>query len=214
MTYTEVNAILTDRDPATHRRSTATLVPLFERMHELFEILNARRRRRGSIDFDLKEAGDRARRRGAGRGRSSPPSATSRTGSSRSSCCWRTRPSREHLDEQRRAGALPRPRRAGPAEGREFEEFISTLGYSLGAPRERVRPRHFQKLVERMRGKPEEKPIAFLMLRTMQKARYDAVEPRPLRPGGDELHAFHVADPPLSRTWSSTARCASRGTAR
>jgi ribonuclease R len=37
-----------------------------------------------------------------------------------------------------------------------------------------VRPRHFQKLVERMRGTPEEKPIAFLMLRTMQKARYDA----------------------------------------
>jgi ribonuclease R len=28
--------------------------------------------------------------------------------------------------------------------------------------------------VERMRGTPEEKPIAFLMLRTMQKARYDA----------------------------------------
>ena len=55
----------------------------------------------------------------------------------------------------------------------EFEEFISTLGYSLGAGSEEVQPKHFQKLVERMRGTPEEKPIAFLMLRTMQKARYD-----------------------------------------
>jgi ribonuclease R len=55
----------------------------------------------------------------------------------------------------------------------EFEEFIGTLGYSLGAPPDAVKPRHFQKLVERMRGTPEEKPIAFLMLRTMQKARYD-----------------------------------------
>ena len=36
-----------------------------------------------------------------------------------------------------------------------------------------MKPRHFQKLVEKMRGTPEEKPIAFLMLRTMQKARYD-----------------------------------------
>ena len=36
-----------------------------------------------------------------------------------------------------------------------------------------MKPRDFQKLVERMRGTPEEKPIAFLMLRTMQKARYD-----------------------------------------
>jgi ribonuclease R len=32
---------------------------------------------------------------------------------------------------------------------------------------------HFQKLVEKIQGKPEEKPIAMLMLRTMQKARYD-----------------------------------------
>jgi ribonuclease R len=35
-----------------------------------------------------------------------------------------------------------------------------------------LRPRHFQKLLEKIHGKPEEKPIAFLMLRTMQKARY------------------------------------------
>src|SRR4029077_14177260 len=34
------------------------------------------------------------------------------------------------------------------------------------------RPRQFQKLLEKIHGKPEEKPIAFLMLRTMQKARY------------------------------------------
>jgi ribonuclease R len=56
----------------------------------------------------------------------------------------------------------------------EFEEFLSTLGYGIGAAPDGVRPRHFQRLVEKIRGKPEEKPIAFLMLRTMQKARYDA----------------------------------------
>ena len=54
----------------------------------------------------------------------------------------------------------------------KFEEFISGFGYSLGAPLTALRPRHFQKLIERIHGKPEEKPIAFLMLRTMQKARY------------------------------------------
>ena len=32
------------------------LVPMFELMRELFDILNRRRRRRGSIDFDLPEA--------------------------------------------------------------------------------------------------------------------------------------------------------------
>ena len=60
-----------------------------------------------------------------------------------------------------------------PLKVEEFEEFITTLGYSLAAPPNDVKPRHFQKLVEKIRGTPEEKPIAFLMLRTMQKARYD-----------------------------------------
>ena len=60
-----------------------------------------------------------------------------------------------------------------PLKVEEFEEFVATLGYSLGAPPNDVKPRHFQKLVEKMHGTPEEKPIAFLMLRTMQKARYD-----------------------------------------
>jgi ribonuclease R len=56
----------------------------------------------------------------------------------------------------------------------KFEEFLSTFDLSLGAPLTALRPRHFQKLIERIAGRPEEKPIAFLMLRTMQKARYSA----------------------------------------
>src|SRR5213076_1260479 len=55
MTYTAVNAILTDRDAETIAQYSE-LVPMFEQMRELFEILNARRRRRGAIDFDLPEA--------------------------------------------------------------------------------------------------------------------------------------------------------------
>jgi ribonuclease R len=54
----------------------------------------------------------------------------------------------------------------------KFEEFISGFGYSLAAPEGALEPRHFQKLIGKVHGKPEEKPIAFLMLRTMQKARY------------------------------------------
>ena len=56
----------------------------------------------------------------------------------------------------------------------DFEAFITTLGYSLAAQGQALRPKHFQALIDRMRGTPEERPIAALMLRTMQKARYDA----------------------------------------
>jgi ribonuclease R len=79
----------------------------------------------------------------------------------------------EHLDQN----AVPTLYRIhedpDPLKVEQFEEFVTTMGYSLGAPPNAVRPRHFQKLVEKIQGKPEEKPIAFLMLRTMQKARYD-----------------------------------------
>jgi len=49
MTYTEVNAILTEGAPHELRDE-------FERMHACYEILRARREQRGSIDFDLPEA--------------------------------------------------------------------------------------------------------------------------------------------------------------
>jgi len=55
MTYTAVNAILTGNDAAAIAEH-ASLVPLFRDMGDLFEILRQRRRRRGSIDFDLPES--------------------------------------------------------------------------------------------------------------------------------------------------------------
>jgi ribonuclease R len=61
-----------------------------------------------------------------------------------------------------------------PLKVAQFEGFISSLGYSLSVPLHTVRPRHFQALLGKIQGKPEEKPIAALMLRTMQKARYAA----------------------------------------
>ena len=53
MTYTQVQAIL-DGDAET-RAAYIELVPAFEQMHELALLLNRKRHRRGSIDFDLPE---------------------------------------------------------------------------------------------------------------------------------------------------------------
>ena len=53
MTYTAVNAVLEgDREM---RERYAPLVEGFERMRDLAMILNQKRKRRGSIDFDLPE---------------------------------------------------------------------------------------------------------------------------------------------------------------
>lgn len=53
MTYTDVNAILEGDEHM--RRRYAALVEGFELMHELAQILNRKRVKRGSIDFDLPE---------------------------------------------------------------------------------------------------------------------------------------------------------------
>jgi ribonuclease R len=172
MTYTDVHAILTERDPAVTEKYRQ-LVPLFEMMREVFEILNRRRHRRGSIDFDLKEpeivlddegmveAIIAAERNVAHRIIEEFMLLANETVAT-------------HLDQHDVPSLYRVHEEPDPLKVEEFEEFISTLGYSLGKSSSNVTPRDFQKLVERMHGTPEEKPIAFLMLRTMQKARYDA----------------------------------------
>jgi len=171
MTYTDVNAILTDRDtpvPQEYRH----LVPMFEMMRDLFQTLNARRRRRGSIDFDLKEPeiilDDQ--------GMVEEITALERNVAHRiieEFMLVANETVAQHLDDHGVPTLYRIHEQPDPLRVEEFEEFVGTMGYSLGAPATAVTPRHFQRLVEQIHGKPEEKPIAFLMLRTMQKARYD-----------------------------------------
>ena len=172
MTYTDVNAILTGDDPDVRARY-AELVPLFEDMRDLFEILNRRRHRRGSIDFDLKEPeivlDDQ--------GMVEEIVALERNVAHRiieEFMLVANETVAQHLDENAVPSLYRVHEEPDPMKVEQFEEFVTTLGYSLAAPKGAIKPRHFQKLVEKMRGTPEEKPIAFLMLRTMQKARYDA----------------------------------------
>jgi ribonuclease R len=171
MTYTDVNAILTEHDQETTKKYKP-LVGMFETMQELFEILNARRRRRGSIDFDLKEPYIVLDDQGlvediiaAERNVAHRIIEEFMLVANETVAAW--------LDEQDVPTLYRIHEEPDPLKVEEFEEFVSTLGYSLAAPAGTIRPRHFQKLVERIQGKPEEKPIAFLMLRTMQKARYE-----------------------------------------
>ena len=173
MTYTAVEAILTRHDPRVRRRHAA-LVPLFELMETVYRRLHARRVRRGSIDFDLKatqlvldEAGQvedvvAADRNVAHRIIEEFMLAANETVA-------------RHLLESDLPGLFRIHTPPDPVKVADFETFTGTLGCGLGAPADRVRPRHFQQLLKRLHGQPEERPVALLMLRTMQKAQYDAV---------------------------------------
>ncbi len=170
MTYTAVNGILTDRDPQLMKQY-APLVPMFEQMRELFQILNDARRRRGSIDFDLNEAEVIIDEGGV----VEAIIALQRNVAHRlieEFMLLANETVASYLEAQSAPALYRIHEEPDLLKVAKFEEFISGFGYSLAAPPSALRPRHFQKLIERIHGKPEEKPIAFLMLRTMQKARY------------------------------------------
>src|SRR6476469_3736695 len=170
MTYTAVNGILTDRDPELLKRY-APLVPMFEMMRELFRILNDARHRRGSIDFDIKEAEVIIDAGGV----VEAIIALNRNVAHRlieEFMLLANETVATHLESQQAPALYRIHEEPDILKIAKFEDFISGFGYSLGAPVNALRPRHFQKLLEKIHGKPEERPFAMLMLRTMQKARY------------------------------------------
>jgi ribonuclease R len=170
MTYTAVNGILTKNDPQLLAQYQP-LVPMFELMRELFVVLNDARRRRGSIDFDLNEAEVVIDEGGV----VEAIIALQRNVAHRlieEFMLLANETVASYLEAQSAPALYRIHEEPDVLKIAKFEEFVSGFGYSLGAPLTALRPRHFQKLLERIEGKPEEKPIAFLMLRTMQKARY------------------------------------------
>ncbi len=53
----------------------------------------------------------------------------------------------------------------------EFKEFIEHLGYSFPL-KAKIQPGIFQRFLDQVRGKPEEKSVNYLLLRSMKQARY------------------------------------------
>jgi ribonuclease R len=170
MTYTDVHRILVEHDPELMKRYEP-LLPAFEMMRELFHILNEARHRRGSIDFDLSEAEVIMDSGGA----VEAIIALERNIAHRlieEFMLLANETVASYLEAQEAPALYRVHEEPDILKVAKFEEFVSGFGYSLGAPLTALRPRHFQKLIERVQDKPEQKPIAFLMLRTMQKARY------------------------------------------
>ena len=171
LTYSGVNAALTGQP---HPIADPDVVAMVADMHELFALLKDRRRRRGSIDFDLPEAEIRLDEDG----QVEAITASERHDAHRliEEFMLLANEAVAAELERRDVPAIYRIHEApDPAKVELFDAFIATLGHSLGTADGAVRPRHFQQLVDRVAGTAVARPIALLMLRTMQLARYDTV---------------------------------------
>ncbi len=173
MTYTDVNAILTGASEAA-RQEHAELVPLFVTMRDLFVLLNERRRRGGSIDFDLEEPEIVLDDEGMVEAiTASPRNVAHRIVEEFMLLANQT--VARFLEASSSPALYRNHEPPDPLKVAKFVEFVAGLGHAMPVPAHGVRPHHFQALISKLQGLPEERPVAYLMLRTMQKARYDAV---------------------------------------
>src|SRR5580658_10136023 len=199
MTYTAVNAVI--EGDAAARQRYASLVPTFELMRDLALILNRKRQRRGSIDFDLPEpviefdefglmkSITRSERNIAHR-------LIEEFMLSANECVA------QYLESKRVASLYRIHEKPDAKRVYDFEVIAATFGYSLGVgslpihrvqvktdrraarntgkqvreievPQEiHVTPRMYQKLAAKIAGKPEERILSYLMLRSLKQARY------------------------------------------
>jgi len=202
MTYTDVHAIL-ENDAETRARYAA-LVPDFERMHKLAVLMNQRREERGSIDFDLPEPviefDEQGQMRGVTKSERTWANRLIEEFMLAANECVATWLEDLGVPSLYRIHEKPEPRRVV-----EFEELAASFGYTLGLgalPVKRVQmksdrrdalrtgrdartyelpedipvtPRMYQKLSHRIEGKPEERILSYLMLRSLRQARYSEI---------------------------------------
>ena len=201
MTYTNVNLILeADKGLRQHYHK---YVEVFELMRELAMILNRKRVRRGSIDFDLPEPviefDENGLMKGVTRSERNIAHRLIEEFMLAANECVASYLEMKHVASLYRIHEKPDPKRVY-----DFETIAATFGYSLGVgalPVKRVQmkpdrrdrhstgrqaktveipedvhitPRMYQKLTQKIAGKPEERILSYLMLRSLKQARYSA----------------------------------------
>jgi ribonuclease R len=199
MTYTAVNAVL-EGDPAMCDRYRPQAAN-FELMRDLALILKRKRERRGSIDFDLPEPVIEFDQLGlmksiARSERNSAHRLIEEFMLSANECVA------QHLESRGIRSLYRVHEKPDAKRVYDFEVIAATFGYSLGVgalpihrvqikadrrathgtgkrareievPKEvHITPRMYQKLTEKIAGKPEERILSYLMLRSLKQARY------------------------------------------
>jgi len=199
MTYTAVRDVLAGDASACERYRS--LVENFRLMEELAKILNRRRDQRGSTDFDLPEPeiefDEHGRMIGVTRSERNIAHRLIEEFMLVANETVAGYLERRGVPSLYRIHEKPDPKKV-----LEFEEIAATFGYSLGvelpaarrfrverqSERDRhprfhermeleagelkITPHHYQRLTERIAGKPEERILSFLMLRSLKQARY------------------------------------------
>ena len=171
LTYNIVNKVLVEQaEPFV--ADNKDILPMLETLAELRQALKAKRHRRGSIDFDLPEVKVKLDEKGH------PVALIKREGSLAESiieeCMLAANETvARHMDTKN----LPFMYRVHEQPSEEKIERLNNLLATFGLYVKRdeagqIKPMDVQKVLEQVEGRPEERIISTVSLRSMQQARY------------------------------------------
>ncbi|MDF2699466.1 MAG: ribonuclease [Haloplasmataceae bacterium] len=170
MTYTNVNNILVHHDKEVMKRYEY-LLPMFNAMNELFDILNKRRKKRGAINFETNEARIIVDEFGK------PYDVKLRTRDVAEKIIeefmlaanetiaenfhWLNYPFIYRVHESPKEEKLKR-----------FFQLLNALGYVVKGRENTVHPKAFQEILEKVENQKEAAVINTMLVRSMAKAKY------------------------------------------
>ena len=172
MTYTAVREILEEGTPELMEQYRE-IVPMLEEMEELRQILGNKRRKRGSVNFDLPESKIILDENGKPIDiKPYERSISTNMIEEFMLVCNETIAENSFWQE------MPFMYRSHqePDEDKleKMEQFIRGFGYHLRKKDGEIHPREIQKVLREAEGKPEEHIITRMVLRSMMQARYTA----------------------------------------
>lgn len=170
MTYTAVNEILEKSNEETFKEYQA-LIPYFENMAELHDILETMRKNRGAISFEDREAKiivddaghpidiELRERKVAERLIESFMLAANETVA-------------RHYTKLKLPFIYRIHEHPKEEKVQRFFEFVTNFGILVRGKKDDVSPKELQKVLDKIAGKPEEPVVSMMLLRSMQQARY------------------------------------------
>ena len=170
MTYTAVNAIVTDQDEAVMKEYEA-FVSMFLQMKELADILREKRKKRGSIDFDFPETKVILDERGKPL-EIKPYDRNAATKIIEDFMLMANETVAEDYFWQEIPFLYRTHDNPDPEKMKSLGTLINNFGYSIRLHNGDVYPKEVQKLLANAEDTPEEALISRLALRSMKQAKY------------------------------------------
>lgn len=170
MTYTAVKEIITDKKEETIEEYKE-LVPMFERMAELSNILRERRYGRGAIDFDFPECKIKLNEKGHPVS-IEPYDRNAATKIIEDFMLAANETIAEYYFWQQVPFVYRNHEEPDSDRMKELALFITNFGYHVKVSNDQIHPKELQKLLKRIEGTPEEAMLSRVTLRSMKRAEY------------------------------------------